>query len=63
MTLQVKIKAEKNDAGYKGHVEQYDIDEDGNQVNAYPVVDLKPEEEIEFYIHDMNELRVYESSE
>ena len=65
MTLRITIKADKNDAGYKGHVEQsdVDVDESGNMTPVQPVVDLKPGEEAEFYIHDMNELRVFESSE
>ena len=58
------IKAEKNDAGYKGHVQQFDVDEEGDPLPlGWDVIDLKPGEEHEFYIHDMNELRVFESSE
>jgi len=63
MTPRITIKADKNDAGYKGHVEQSDVDDSGNMTSVQPVVDLKPGEETEFYIHDINELRVFESSD
>jgi len=61
MTLRITIKADKNNAGYKGHVEQSNVYDSGMSIPS--VVDLKPGEETEFYIHDMNELRVFESSE